>query len=173
MNIIFDRSLKQISWSTIIMFALGFWLSSSSILDFIIIPSLSAAGMMQNSGFASAGYLIFGTFNKIELLCAALVLTGFLVLRFTRFIPDRELNQERWSLILSVLLLAIASTYTYVLTPQMIGLGMQLNLFETISTLPSAMVSMHEIYWLLEAIKLIAAATLLRWCYRNSCNLAL
>ncbi|MGH2414768.1 MAG: hypothetical protein ACRDEA_13985, partial [Microcystaceae cyanobacterium] len=102
MNAISDRGLKQISWSTVVMLTLGFWLSSSLILDAVIIPGLSASGMMSQGGFASAGYLIFGVFNRIELLCASVVLTGFLVFRrnhnFTR-------AQENWSVILSGLLL--------------------------------------------------------------------
>lgn len=168
MNALSDRSLKQISWSTLVMSALGFWLSGSLILDFVIIPGLSATGMMSQSSFASAGYLIFGIFNRIELLCAALVLTGFLIFRRNHNLTH---SQERWSIILSTLLLAISLIYTYILTPQMSGLGLQLNLFESAKVMPSAMISMHESYWLLEAIKFLAGATLLRWCYRDSCTL--
>jgi len=36
--------------------------------------------MMTQAGFATAGYLIFWNFNRIELLSAALVLTGVLVI---------------------------------------------------------------------------------------------
>ena len=168
MNSISDRSLKQISWSTIVMFVLGFWLSASLMLDFVIIPSLSAAGMMSQAEFASAGYLLFGIFNRIELFCAALVLTSFLVFIRNHHLTNR---QQSWSIILSVVLLAIALIYTYVLTPQMSGLGMQLNLFESSQTMSAAMISMHEGYWVLEVIKLLAGATLLRWCYRDSCTL--
>jgi hypothetical protein len=56
------------------MLTLGFWFSSSIILDWVIIPSLYVSGMMTQSGFASAGYLIFWNFNRIELVCAALIL---------------------------------------------------------------------------------------------------
>ncbi len=165
MDAISDRGLKQISWSTVVMFALGFWLSGSLLLDSVIIPSLSAAGMMASAGFASAGYLIFGVFNRIELLCAAAVLTSFLVLR-------RRNNFSPWSVVLGGLLLTIPLIYTYILTPQMSGLGLQLNLFEeSVTNMPEAMIFMHWGYWSLEAIKFIAGVTLLRWCYRNSCTL--
>ena len=168
MDAISDRGLKQISWSTVVMFALGFWLSSSLILDSVIIPGLSAAGMMTQEGFASAGYLIFGIFNRIELLCAALVLTSFLVFRRNHNLTSQ---QESWSILLSVLLLTIAIIYTYILTPQMSGLGLPLNLFEPANTMSAEMISMHWVYWILEGIKFLAGATLLRWCYRNSCTL--
>ncbi|MBC6417453.1 MAG: DUF4149 domain-containing protein [Prochloron sp. SP5CPC1] len=165
MDAISDRGLKQISWSTIVMFALGFWLSGSLLLDSVIIPSLSAAGMMASAGFANAGYLIFGVFNRIELLCAAAVLTSFLVLR-------RQNNFSPWTIVLGGLLLAITLVYTYILTPQMSGLGLQLNLFdESLTNMPQEMIYMHWGYWSLEAIKFIAGVTLLRWCYRNSCTI--
>jgi hypothetical protein len=168
MNYLLHRNFKAINWSAIIMFALGFWLSGSLVLDLVIIPSLSAAGMMESSGFASAGYLIFGIFNKIELLSAALTLTGFLVFNGTQTF---NLKRQRLAILLSAILLLIASIYTYILTPQMSGMGMQLNLFIPSNGMSQAMISMHESYWCLEIIKLTIAATLLRWSYRNSCTL--
>jgi len=57
---------------------LGFWLSGSLILDWVIL--VCVFGMMTQAGFATAGYLIFWNFNRIELLSAALVLTGVLVM---------------------------------------------------------------------------------------------
>ncbi|AFY79170.1 MAG: hypothetical protein IGR93_11595 [Hydrococcus sp. C42_A2020_068] len=172
MNAISDRGFKSISWSTVILFALGFWLSGSLILDLLILPSLWASGMMNQAGFASAGYTIFGMFNRIELLCAALVLTGFLGLRFSHLISYADLLQERLSIILSGLLVIIPLIYIYFLTPQMSGLGLNLKLFETTTTMPAAMISLHEGYWLLEVLKLVAGTTLLRWCYRSSCHLS-
>lgn len=169
MNTISDRSLSKINWSTLVMFALGFWLSASLILDAVIVPGLSAAGMMSQGGFASAGYLIFGIFNRIELLCAALILTGFLVFRRHHSLSHL---QEGWAIALAAILLAIPLIYTYILTPQMSGLGLRLNLFETASAMPPAMLSLHGSYWALEVLKFLAGATLLRWCYRDSCRLA-
>ncbi len=168
MNAVSNRG-KQINWPALIMFALGFWLSSSLLLDTVIIPSLFATGMMTQANFPSAGYLIFGIFNRVELVCAALVLTSFLVLgrNHNYFSSDKQ----RWSIILSSVLLATTLTCTYFLTPQMSGLGLQLNLFETNPTMPTAMISMHEGYWALEAIKLTVCTWLLRWCYRDSCTI--
>jgi hypothetical protein len=168
MNTISERSLRPINWSPIVMFTLGFWLSGSLIIDLIIIPSLSAAGMMNQTGFASAGYLLFGIFNRIELVCAALVLTGFLI--FCRH-HTLSHSKQSWSIPLAGFLFAIAFIDTYLLTPQLSAWGLQLSLFEAVKTMPSVMISLHEGYWVLEAAKLLIGTTLLRWCYRESCSL--
>lgn len=148
--------LKRSHMSTIVMLTLGFWLSSSLILDWVIIPSLYVSGMMTQSGFAAAGYLLFWNFNRIELLSAALVLTGVLV--------DRT---QRGAIGLSLLLLAVSLVDTYFLTPQMCAMGLQLNLFESATQMPATMSQLHAGYWVLEAIKLVAGSTLLGWCFRQ------
>ncbi len=167
MGVISNNVLKQINWSAMIMFALGFWLSGSLILDFVLIPGLSATGMMSQSGFAGAGFVIFGIFNRVELVCAALVLTGFLA--FSHY-HNLSQEQERWSVILASLLLIIALAYTYLFTPQMTSLGLQLNLFNGGNVMSPAMISFHEAYLFLELVKFVSGATLLSWCYRSSCR---
>jgi len=82
--------------------------------------------MMTQAGFATAGYLIFWNFNRIELLSAALVLTGVLVISNNLRSAN---NWRRSAIALSVLLLAISLVDTYFLTPQMCAAGLQLNLF--------------------------------------------
>lgn len=165
MNAVVGTSLKQPTWKTIALFVLGLWLSGSFILDFVIMPTLGTAGMLRDISFASAGYSIFWMFNRIEVLCAALVLTSLLALRGTSNLYH---HVRRWSILLSGLLLAIALINTYIMTPQMSALAMQLNLFEPVTGMPSGMVEMHEGYWFLEAIKLIVGATVLGWCYHDS-----
>lgn len=155
---------KQSAWLKTILVSLGFWLSGSLILDSVIIPSLYGAGMMSQTGFASASYSVFWIFNRIEVLCAALALTGLLVLHNTQ---DAYRPVGHKVIILAVLLLTIALIYTYALTPQMSALGMHLNLFEPSTAMPVGMTQMHESYWVLEAIKLIASGTLLSWCFRQ------
>jgi hypothetical protein len=166
MHTISERNFKSFSWSTLVIFALGFWLSGSAILDFVIVPSLWVTGMMKQSGFANVGYTIFGVFNHIELLCAASVLTGCLILCSRQLVRDRVAN-ERLLLVLSGLLMLIPLIYTYVFTPQMSSLGMDLNVFETTTDMPAAMISLHEGYWLLELLKYLAGISLIRWFYRN------
>lgn len=161
MAAISNLEFKPIRWQTIVIAALAFWLSSSLLLDFIIMPGMYAAGMMAEPGFVSAGYSIFWLFNRVELLCAAFVLTGVLIL-----------NQVHWGnprhrLAIAALLLSISLIYTYGLTPTMSALGIQLDWFNLSSTLPDSMLKMQTSYWVLELVKLAAAGTLLGMSYRG------
>ena len=169
MNTFASSGSKPINWSGIIMFVLGFWLSSSLLFDCVIIPSLLSSGMMNTPGFASASYFLFGIFNHIELLCAAVVLAGYLVFRYgDRFAPQ----VTNKSVVIASILLLIALAYTYILTPQMSSMGMSLDQFAAVKIMPSSMAVMHITYWSLEVLKLIAGTVLLRSCYRNSCRIA-
>ena len=155
---------KRSLWQTIVILTLGLWLGGSSLLDWVIMPSLYVSGMMSQAGFTTAGYLIFWNFNRIELLAAAVVLTSVLALNQTAFVTN---NWRRGSLILSVLLLGVALTNAYFLTPQMCATGVQLNLFESVREVPTVMNQLHGAYWLSEAVKLFAGGTLLGWCYKQ------
>ncbi len=161
MDVIFDRG-KQVNWLTLTMFALGFWLSASLTMDLLVIPGLAATGMMSQGGFASAGYTIYGVFNRVELLCAALVLTSCLILNRT--------SKQVWSVVFAAILVIIALIYTYILIPQLSGIGLQFNGLETSTTMPVSAMIMHGTYWFLEATKFAIGTILLRWYYRNSCN---
>ena len=169
MEVISSRNSKMANWSTIIMFALGFWLSGSLVFDFLVVPGMLTSGMMSEPGFASAGYVIFGTFNHLELLCAATVLAGCFVYRFGYGLTDK-INTK--SILSATALLAIALVYTYIFTPQMSSMGMPLDMFAVPEATSTSMTVMHLAYWSLEAIKLFAAAALLRSFYRNSCSIA-
>jgi hypothetical protein len=162
------RSSTPANWSTVIMFALGFWLSGSLVFDFLVVPGMLTTGMMNEPGFASAGYVIFGTFNHLELICAATVLAGCLVYRYGNNIVN---TIDSKSVLLASGLLIIALAYTYVLTPQMSSMGMSLDLFATSKVMPPSMTPMHLAYWSLEIAKLLGAAVLLRLFYRNSCSI--
>ncbi|MGF1539163.1 MAG: hypothetical protein ACFCU5_01725 [Pleurocapsa sp.] len=168
MNTLSPRTSRQINWSTVMMFVLGFWLSASVVFDFLVIPGLLTSGMMNESGFASASYLIFETFNHVELLCAAIVLAGCLVFRY----GDRlTATMSQRSVFTAGILLIIALVYTYFMTPQMSSMGLSLNLFDGKQIAVNSMAVMHFAYWSLEVIKLIAATVLLRSFYRNSCTI--
>jgi general stress protein CsbA len=114
--------------------------------------------MMTQAGFVTAGYVIFWNFNRIELLSAALVLTGVLVMGRRQIAAN---NWHRIAIVLSVLLLAVSLFDTYFLTPQMCAAGLQLNLFDLSASIPATMSQMHVGYWVLEAVKLITGGTLL------------
>lgn len=162
MTAVLSFETKRPIWQTIVIVTLGFWLSSSLILDWVIMPSLYVSGMMTQAGFATAGYLIFWNFNRIELLSAALVLTGVLTLGKTHPATNNWLRAT----VVSVLLLAVCLLETYFLTPHMCATGVQLNLFESALEIPATMGQLHASYWILEALKLISGGALLRWCYR-------
>ncbi|WP_017294257.1 hypothetical protein [Geminocystis herdmanii] len=115
---------KAINWSAIILFALGFWLSGSFLLDFVLIPALFASGMMTDGSFASAGFLIFGIFNRIELICASLVLTCAFVFAFNHNFDSKK---QTLFVTFSSLLLLIALSYTYLFIPNMSAWGLCLN----------------------------------------------
>jgi hypothetical protein len=127
-------------------------------------PVLYTSGMMTEPGFASAGYSLFWVFNRVELLCAALILTGVLSLRHSLG-GVNSLAQK--AIFLASLLLAIALICTYGLTPQMSSLGLHLNLFNSVSEIPALMNLLHTGYWLLELLKLGIGAFLLRVCWNS------
>ena len=164
-------SRKQFSWDALVLLVATFWLSSSVLLDFFMMPMMYESGMMEGANFATAGYSMFWLFNRVEVLCAAAVLTGLLVLRQQtqgnrrgQFAVIESGSQSRWALMLSGGLLAIALLYTYVFTPQLSAMGMQ---FIGQTEVPNAMGTMHLLYWGLEGLKLVAAAWLVKLCYRD------
>ncbi|GAB1541424.1 hypothetical protein NUACC21_40950 [Scytonema sp. NUACC21] len=161
MNAISNVELKRPIWQAVAVITLGFWLGASLLLSWVIMPSLYVSGMMGQPGFASAGYVIFWNFNRIELLFASLVLTSVLAWCNT------EAKWRRSAIVLSVVLLAIALVDTYFLTPQMSALGLQLNLFETAIDTPAIMNLLHISYWVLEAVKLALGSILLGWFWRR------
>ncbi len=152
---------KRPVWQNAVILTLGFWLSASLILDWVIMPSLYVSGMMTESSFATAGYTIFWNFNRVELLCAGLILTGVLALSKSQF---KAIGR---GIILATVMLAIALVDTYLLTPQMSAIGLQLNFFEVVSETPANMNLLHGAYWLLEVIKLAVGGTLFAWCWKQ------
>jgi hypothetical protein len=152
---------KRFNWQMIVVSSLAFWLSSSILLDFVIMPSMFFTGMMEEPNFASAGYSLFSVFNRIELLCAAVILTGAVTLRMT----EAARFGGRQGAFLALSLLAIALTYTYALTPQMSALGLPLSL-DDVAT-PAVMNQMHLGYWALEVMKLAACGSLIKFCLRQ------
>ncbi len=150
-------------WQNIAIGSLGFWLSGSLILDFLVMPMLWMTGMMQSSGFASASYSIFWAFNRLELVCAAAALSSIWAASKS---VRAGIYAKQELLAGAVMLVAIALSYTFVLTPYMSGLGLDLDIFATVKSIPVEMDRMHSIYWVLEASKLGITAMLLSWCIR-------
>ena len=86
-------------WMAIILVVLGFWMSGSLIIDLVIMPSLSSAGMMNQAGFAAMGSSMFSIFNHLEILCAAIGLTSLIALGST--LPEGFSNRIRTLISLS------------------------------------------------------------------------
>lgn len=164
MDTLSERNIQDRNWLTVLLVTLGFWLSASCLIDFILLPSLSVSGMMSQSGFASAGFLLFGIFNHLELLFAGLILSGVLVFRSHHTFSH---SKENVAIGFAGILLLISLCYTYFLTPQMSGLGLQLNWFSAYEPMTSSMMAFHWSYWGLELVKLMIGVTLWRWCYQN------
>jgi hypothetical protein len=160
-------SLRQFRWDSLILLVTTFWLSTSLVLDFLVMPMMYESGMMQQSGFASTGYSLFWIFNRVEILCAAAILTAILALRQKH--PEKAVevsgSRSRWAMILAAGLLTIPFLYAYLLTPEMSALGVQLG--DESLTIPAAMGWMHGLYWGLEVLKLAAASFLLKLCHRD------
>jgi len=152
---------KHLNWQQILLGALGFWLSATLIVDLVIMPILYSAGMMTQPGFASAGYSIFWVFNRVEIICAALTLTGLLVLENQHQLSEAK---RHTAIIVSVILLAVALLDTYGLTPQMSAMGLNLTFFETVRSLPSEMMPMQMGYWALDLFKVIGCGLILQLC---------
>ncbi len=158
---LFVRSTPSKLWRNIAIGSLGFWLSGSLILDFVVMPTMWTTGMMESSGFASASYSIFWIFNRVELVCAAAALSSIWALievSLFSVATNRKLFAG------AMMLMAIALSYTFILTPYMSGLGIDLDVLATTKAIPVEMNQMHSIYWVLEASKLGIAGMLLSFC---------
>ncbi len=143
-------------------FALALWLGGSALLDFIVMPTLYFTGMMDSSNFASAGESLFLTFNNLEIILGAIVLAAVLAHRHE---PNIEAHRSLGGLGLPLVMLTVALLYRYLLTPQMAGIGLQLD-WMVDSTIPASMMMMHAGYWLMEGVKLTAGIVLLNRCFR-------
>ncbi len=162
-------SPRQFAWDSAVLFLAVFWLGSSLMLDFVVMPMLYMSGMMTTPGFASAGYSLFEVFNHVEMLLAGLILTGVLAMRQAHADCAVEVSgsRSRWTLLLAGSLVMVSLTYAYVLTPYMGGIGIALDMPEKIHIIPSTMQWMHGAYWCLEATKVLALGILLRLCYSD------
>lgn len=162
-------SIQRNGWQTTALIALAFWLSMSILLDVVVMPTMYVTGMVADPNFATTGYSLFSLINRIELICAALVLSGVLVSWGGQPSPGL-LRRSRF--FLAIGLLAIVLVYTYALTPQMSSLVAQLNLFSPLAAVPHGMNQLHLEYWFLEVMKLVGVGVLLRQFYRQSVELS-
>lgn len=168
-------------WLTAIVGALGFWLSATLLIDFTIMPSMYFSGMMNTANFGAVGYTLFSIFNRIELLCGAVALSAGLWLWQSNVLDSKQKIEVGVS---SALLLLIALCYTFILTPQMGGLSIDLNMLDSanivngglenlqmhstiVKDAPPGMNQMHVVYWVLESLKITLMATVIGTAYRR------
>ncbi|NJN31415.1 MAG: hypothetical protein HC824_14055 [Synechococcales cyanobacterium RM1_1_8] len=156
MQIRFPAS-PQWSWTKSVFTVLAAWLGASLMLDFVVMPSLYWTGMMNSSDFAGAGYVLFGLTNHFEVLAAALVLTGLLILISNGVVTQRD---RLATAIQGLTLLSIALFYTYCLTPAMSALALSLD-GSSVIEVTRAMNILQGEYWALELIKFTILALLI------------
>jgi hypothetical protein len=144
-------------WVIVLLSALALWLGGSLLLDGVMMPSLYFTGMMAQPDFASAGYVMFWIFNRVELLFAATIITSVLLLARLHYI---QATVRQWAIALSGILLGVSLLQTYIFSPAMSQMGLNLDLF-TATTVPAAMTAMHEGYFVLETLKFLAGGALL------------
>ncbi|MCS6815070.1 MAG: hypothetical protein NZ772_16060 [Cyanobacteria bacterium] len=160
-------SAQRARWRVVVIACLAFWLSSSLLMDFILMPSLYTAGMLASADFVPAGYSLFWWFNRVEVMCGALVLTGIWILRSYQDVLHRK---GLAPVLMAILLLTIALLYMYVLAPSMSALSLDLNLFEPITRSTAqlaAMVHLQISYLGVEFLKLLVTGTLLGLCWHD------
>ncbi len=162
---------RGFSWQGLVVVTLAFWLGSSLVLDLVIMPGMYATGMMASSGFASAGYSMFWMFNRVEVLCAAMVLTGVLAL-WKNLYPGRAYpgRARQWTIALAGGMMAIALIATYWLTPEMGALGIHLSDVNAVEAIPTGMNAMHGTYFGLEFLKISLGFMLAAVCLRRLTN---
>jgi hypothetical protein len=149
---------------TLAAVSLGFWVSTSLLIDLVVMPTLWATGMTETSGFASAGYSLFWVFNRFEVICAAAAFSSILGLGT---IARHSVYGGAQMRVGALMLLVISLSYTFILTPYMSGLAMNMDILAIAKSIPAEMDRTHSIYWVLEASKLGIAGMLLAWCDRN------
>ncbi|TVQ19078.1 MAG: DUF4149 domain-containing protein [Leptolyngbya sp. DLM2.Bin15] len=157
-------SFRPNRWVIVALVSLAIWLGGSIVVDMVMMPSLYLTGMMTQPDFASAGYLMFWIFNRVELLMAAVVVTSMLLLTRLQVI---QATTRQWAIALASVLVSICLLETYVFSPAMSQLGLNLNLFAP-ATVPDAMTAMHQGYFVLEVLKFAAGGVLLALCYNIS-----
>ncbi|MEL7313485.1 MAG: hypothetical protein AAFN08_00860 [Cyanobacteria bacterium J06559_3] len=162
-----QNTSSRSSWLPWLLTIAGFWLSGNVVIDFLVMPVMQVSGMTAQAEFASAGYTLFWSFNRLELLCAAILLTGVLALRSQRgeFGVVNSGSRCRWALAIGLGLLSLTLADTYLLTPEMGAMALSLDWLTNDSAIAPAMNWLHGTYFSLEALKLLCLGLLVRLCY--------
>ncbi|MEM1309874.1 MAG: hypothetical protein AAGF98_10375 [Cyanobacteria bacterium P01_H01_bin.153] len=163
-----QQTPSRMIWTPWVLAIAGFWFSSNLVLDLLVMPVMYVSGMGGETDFAAAGYSLFWSFNRLELLCAAAILTGVLALRQRppEFAVSDSGSRCRWALIFAVLLLSATLVDTYWLAPEMSAMAFALE-GTARSALAPVMTGMHGCYWLLEVSKLVSLGGMAWLCLKD------
>ncbi|MEM6838301.1 MAG: hypothetical protein AAF609_15760 [Cyanobacteria bacterium P01_C01_bin.120] len=163
-----QQTPSRVTWTPWVLAIAGFWFSSNLVLDLLVMPVMYISGMGAETDFAAASYSLFWSFNRLELLCAAALLTGVLALRQrpSEFEISESGSRCRWALIFGLLLLSATLLDTYWLTPEMSAMAFSLE-GSARSALAPVMVGMHSCYWLLEVGKLVSLGSMAWLCLKD------
>ncbi|NJO19508.1 MAG: hypothetical protein HC838_04810 [Spirulinaceae cyanobacterium RM2_2_10] len=115
--------------------------------------------------FANVGYVLFGAFNRLELLCGSIVTVAIAAASY-----QAHWRQQAWRPVAIALavLLAIAATYTYWLAPQMSALDASVAwLAPPADPMSGSMLQLQWLYWLLDGLKFGLGTWVLVWCWRR------
>ncbi|RZM78735.1 DUF4149 domain-containing protein [Leptolyngbya iicbica] len=150
-----QSNFSRPTWTPWVLAIAAFWLSSNLLLDFLVMPIMYVSGMAADSNFAIAGYSLFWSFNRVELLCAAVLLTGILAMqhRPQEFEVCHSGSRCRWALACGIALLGLILADAYILAPQMSAMAFDLENARQSAFAP-VMAGMHSLYWLSEICKL-------------------
>ncbi len=151
-----------LGWKTTIALTLSVWLGATLLLDLVVMPTLYLTGMMIEPGFASVGYTLFNIFNRVELVSAAVVLSGLMGWNYSAHL---NLLRSKTTAIFAILIFLIPLICLYALTPFMSSLSLNLDLFKG-QAIPDLMFPLQGLYWALESLKLAGIITLLGVCHR-------
>jgi hypothetical protein len=172
LGIIIMRSQQfssRFAWMPWVLAIAVFWLSSNLVLDFLVMPVMYVSGMTAQPDFAAAGYSLFWSFNRIELLCAAVILTGIFALhhRPGEFEVAQGGSRSRWALVIGLGLIGLTLIDTYLLAPEMSAMAISLDGVVNSTAIAPTMGWMHAAYWLLEVFKVACLAGFAGLCFSD------
>lgn len=167
-----SQTVSRSRWIPWLLAICGFWLSSDLVVDLLVMPVMQVSGMTQQADFAPMGYTLFWSLNRLELLCAAVLVAGVLALRRRpqEFDIANSGSGCRWALVLGLGLLGLTLVDTYVLTPEMSALAASLDPFGSGTAMAPEMTWLHGAYWFAEIVKFMSLGLMARLCYGDLRN---
>lgn len=137
------------------MCLLSLWLGATIAVDFFAIPAVFR-NITNLSEAGAVGMSVFGNFNKLELLLALASLASFAL--------RGNVSQSRVVLISLIVLVILAASYLFYLTPELTAITLaKNNSFEELERagLEQQLQFMHTLYVRLDSFKMLLILLLL------------